>query len=72
MNVRYDMLDSENLKSKIIRHPMCFRLEETGYTFAVIFPERKNDVKGLKVSRGLGDIKALEKILEKMDCYRGN
>jgi len=65
----YDMLDSENLKSKIIGHNMCFRFEETDFTFAVIFPDCKSDVKGLKVSRGLGDGKALEKLFEKMDQY---
>lgn len=71
MNVRYDMLDMESLKSKIISHPMCDMLEETDYTFAVIFPERKrkNDVYGIKVSKGLGGIKALEKLLEKISQY---
>jgi len=71
MNVRYDILDSEHLKSKIISHPMCYMFEEKDYTFAVIFPERKrkNDVWGIKVSKGLGGIKALEKLFEKIDQY---
>jgi len=58
MKLRYDMLDLEHLKSKIIKHPMCDMFEETGYTFTVIFPERirKNNGVGLKVSRALGDI----------------
>lgn len=71
MNINYDMVDSESLKSKIISHSMCYMLEETDYTFAVIFHERKrkNDVYGIKASKGLGRIKALEKLLEKIDRY---
>ena len=69
MKVQHNTLDLANLISKITGHPMCFMLEETDYTFAALFNKRKNGIIGVKVSRGLGDGKALEKLLEKLNCY---
>lgn len=69
MNLRYDTLNLAHLKSKITGHPLCYMFEETEYVFTVIFHEAKNGVCGLKVSRGLGDGKALEKLFEKLNWY---
>jgi hypothetical protein len=69
MNTQYNVLDLARLASNITGHPLCFMLEAADFTFTVIFPKNKDGISGLKVSRGLGDGKALEVLFERMDHY---
>ena len=50
-------------------HCMCSRFEESADHYLVYFPAGDFEVGGVRASKGMGKIKALETMLEKMEFY---
>lgn len=56
------------LIEEVKNHCMCFRFFDRPTAYEVQFPAGYQ-VDGVRVSKGLGKIRALEKALEKMELY---
>lgn len=57
----------DNLIVKIKDHPMCLTFEDQGGGYQVIYPEGEFKVHGVRASAGGGKLKALYRILERME-----
>lgn len=58
----------EDLTRQVKGHAMCLQFTEDRAVYLVRFPEGYR-IDGVRVSKGLGKIKALEILLEKMELY---
>lgn len=58
---------AENLET-IKYHPMCEQLQVTPSHYVVTFV-RGYEINGLRVSKGMGKIKATQLLIEKMEKY---
>ena len=75
-SVQDNIADLEDVKSLVLSHYMCFKFEETEQHYIVIFPygdfgreAHGSPIGGCRVSKGLGKIKALKTLLEKLEYY---
>ena len=57
-----------NLKKELSNHPMCLKIEESGTHFVVIYPEGMYP-NGVRVSLGMGKIRALERLLQVVERH---
>ena len=57
----------DNLIAKIKDHPMCLTFEDQVGCYQVIYPEGDFEINGVIASTGGGKLKALYRILERME-----
>ncbi len=66
--VQDNIANLEVALSEVKAHCMTLRFQEDEYYFTVIFPEGYFP-NGVRASKGLGKIKALKLLLEKLEYY---
>lgn len=67
--VQSNIQDLEDALDKVKTHCMCLTFSETESHYLVIFPEGDFQVGGIRISKGMGKIKALKTLLDKMEYY---
>lgn len=70
MKILDHILNVEKALGEVKSHPMCFKIEDDGKTYLVVFPEGDFAVDGIRINYSvMGKYRALQKMLVKMEYY---
>lgn len=68
MTVQRNIQSFKDAKAEVLAHCMCFRFEDVGGKFRVIYPDGYFP-NGVQVSKAMGKTKALQRLIEVMERH---